>query len=345
MGKGLNLKRLMTVEGLNSAWVRFGKARSDALQRARKLVDLKVNEVSVVDRPAIMREFLLIKRLEEEDTMPKKNKASAQEAALTRVTEMLKGANGGFAVSGELPKELAARAGSVAEWMTKMAAGTDDEATKASILETAALITGIQKGEFGPEEDDDDDDGGDDAGDGDVQATTKSGGDKKKALSLDGTETKKTSGTTIQIGDDGTVQISQVGKSAEAQKIATTKAAFMAVASQLGDLDLEELAKAVGELVEKQLPDRRVMRWGRGVDPSGVGAGPVTRTSDGVDMTKNADDDPLAELTKAVKGLSQRMENVEKTRSPSTAVNGDEGGEGGEDKKAEVKKGFWGGLL
>lgn len=353
----------MTTEISPEAWLSVSKAARAALARARQLVSLKVNEVSVVDRPAILREFLAIKRLEEVD-MPKELKKEAIEASFARVRKSYEGSGFKVAKRAPLSEEEAKKRGEVVEWMRKSAAQAEG-AVQEAILDQAALLEMEAKGEVfvdangnqaptnknEPEDDKPADAAANKAEDGKLPPFMQGKGKKKqKATSLDG-DGGEFSGTSIHIGEDGGIHITQKGVSAEAKEIATVKTAFFAVAEQLaalaGDTGFDA---AMAEFVRKaDLPDMRVMTWTRGVNPQGTGAAP-TRGKTGVDTTKRDDgnDDDGDTPPQWAVDLQKRLDKIEKSRTPATSVTEDGGTEGGgEAAQTKVEKAakFWSNVL
>lgn len=111
----------------------------DDEDKPREIVELQVNEVSSVDRPANLRPVLELKRQQESMKMD-------EEQLLEQVTKMLE--DDGFAwVEKQLPPDLKAAMGMVLPWMKKMADQAEGD-MKANLLKVHAFLTKTSAGRY-----------------------------------------------------------------------------------------------------------------------------------------------------------------------------------------------------
>lgn len=129
------------------------KASPQDLRDARSFDDLKVNEVSVVDRPAIRRQFVLLKRQMEEQGMGVKGTQITTEEAARFNNEVVKGLEAlGFKfaqidVEKKMPVDLANSLKVVVPWMRKMAGQTDGD-VRSAIMRAASLLSNVGDGKL-----------------------------------------------------------------------------------------------------------------------------------------------------------------------------------------------------
>jgi hypothetical protein len=335
-------------------WIPVEKAASEALRGARRLVDLKVNEVSVVDRPAIQREFLVTKNMEEMMTLTQQE--IDQNAA--QVSKAL--ADAGFAaIEKELPDELKKDTAAVVPLLRKLAGQAEGE-TKRALMNVAAKLEAESKGkQFAPKAEDDpkpDDKEGKEAAGEPGGGGAGGGGDdelgpdgkpkkpvppgfgktedgKEKALSLDGGD----HGTVIKIGEDGSVHVLSKGvKGFTSARTESLKQAAVNMMGLLQDADEATYKSALEQLIGKELPSNTKLP--SAVRPTGTGAAPGgTRVSKSDDSATAI---LLADLKKSMDAQNERLDAIEKARSPSTQP----GGDGGTPPK-KVEKSMWGSIL
>lgn len=324
-------------------------------QAKQRFLDLNVDEISVVDTPAVEVEFLVMKRMEDD----------SMDATEETVTETHKDANDGGA----------------AEVVSVDAGASEDAAVNKALEQVAGMVENIAKAagvkiaettKSGPGEDDNGDGGGD--GDGGEEATTKA---KTKAFNpreMFGKQLKANGITgdafTKAMADfDKQFKPFQPGASAQpplTKDKPTTKTAETPVEEPSAEeLAEQEAMKSLGALEtaiqkakrftparEKQLKSALealkalfddLQKIPPGGSPSTTVPGNMSFGASGVQaLTKS-----IEQLTEVVnksmeqsKANAERIEAIEKARTPSTSIED----EGGTDDKA-VKKNFWGGVL
>lgn len=340
------------------------KASAGELRDARELADLKVGEVSIVDRPAIRRDFLIVKRLEEDGMT---NEASAEivqaefDSALTEVTKQLTDLGYTFIevdVEKAIPTDLKSSLGVVVPWMLKMAGSAQGD-VRAAILRAAAFLRQAAAGKLpvpgkGDEEKEADkqkakgkDDkagnpfapggggpgggGGDDEEDDEMKGKGKKGAkgeEKKKALSLDD---EPDAAAILKVDADGNLHIVTKGaKKLTGDRAKTLADAASQILGLLKETDDTAFKAALEAIMEKELPSNAKVP--NMVKPMGMGGVPsmTAKSEDGFDVAG-----AFAEMQK-------RLDSIEKARSPSTSVHEGGGTEGGKEK---VEKTFWSGVL
>lgn len=314
-------------------------ASPDQIRQARRLLDLKVKEVSVVDRPAIRREFLIVKRLEETD-MPNKDE-SVTKAEMDAITAKL---NKQFAASGwsmrkfdvekGLPAELKSALEAVLPWMKKMAGQTEGD-VKNAIMMVASYLNTLSEGSAptpvaenekkaegeggapgakkpGEDEEDDEEKKKKDPKKEDEEDMPE----KQKALALD-----DDAAAVVKIDKQGNVHVVAKGqKKQDAQRVAGLSEASKKILSLLKEAD----PSAWEEVLEKELPAGH--KFHSSVGAQGVGKPGSVKKND--------------ETPEWAQDIQKRLDSIEKARPGSTALNED----GGSEKK-EVKKGFWSGVV
>lgn len=137
--------------------VAIAKANAAELAAARELVEAKVNELSVVDRPAIRRQFLVLKNLvedgmgEELDALTDGSIAKSEiEVHAVELVETLKELGIGFEnvdVAKAMPENLSNALRVTIPWMHKMASQAEG-GVRSAIMQSATLLTHVAKGQF-----------------------------------------------------------------------------------------------------------------------------------------------------------------------------------------------------
>jgi hypothetical protein len=314
----------------------------DKAKEARRLLDLDVKEVSLVDRPANLKEFLVVKRLEHggkqmsafaADTENKgaENPNPETETEVVKMTDADDGANGdasadagdaGEAEGGDAEGTGEAEGGdaegttetevekAIPKEITASIKSIRDFMAKANPVDKGMLANTLQKA-FG-------------------KAPTKK------------TETKKSDEPAapvpaVQVMDDGSVLVSgtpvQKAKGFTTQRTDAIKSVVSNLVGLLGDVDTE-VAKALVADLNKAIPKTSK-------------AAPVAKSEDGEDS--NADPVDVAAIVqaaveKAIAPVAERVEKIEKARAPSKSVDGD----GKTDSTVDVQKdagGIWKGVL
>lgn len=327
--------------------------QEDTSRRARRLVDLKVDEVSVVDSPAIQREFLIVKRLEDgnmgvfdksepqEPTEVTKAEIDASEAEITKAFTALGWQFGDTptteALEKQLPDDLKSALQTVIPMMRAMA-GKAADAEKAALMRVAAFLSNVQNGRLplpqgGAKPNGSSAPKGPDAGkeaakDKEKKAEQKKVDEKKeKALSLDGTE----AAAFIQVDEDGQLHfVTKGGKAFTGRRTQALTEASAKLLEMLKEVDEEAFKRTVSQLVGKELPKDVSVE-------SEVRPTPTQKSAGG-------NDEPpawAADIVKQLSAQNDRLEAIEKARSPSTSVDG----AGGTDDPTKVEKSFWHGVL
>lgn len=304
--------------------------------KARRIVDLRVDEVSNVDRPAIRRTFLVIKNLENEMGTFALSEDGAvavdDDEMLSVVEEVTKSlGDAGFAFcdveKAGLPPDLKAALGVAVPWLRKMAGQADGDTRKALLRVTAFLSKVVGGGypypspqkKAKPVEDDEETKGKAKAKPDEEDEETK--GRKTKATSLD----QDDSGTVIKVAEDGTLSVVSKGRRFTPKRTAALADSASKILELLKETD-EERYKQVLEQIGKELP--KDFKWSAGVTASG------TRTT-------KSEDDASEKILSAIQDLAGRVSAIEKTRAPSKSVDKS----GGTDSTTKTTKSFWGNVL
>jgi hypothetical protein len=297
-------------------------ASSDELKNAKRLQNLDVREVSMVDKPAILREFLVIKRRQQEDSMGAF--ANSTDPSVIGLTIEKASAPSGDAEDTNKATLTEEEAKKVADFIKKAAAEPgSDEALK----KVAAMLDGEVKKKEDEEAtkakkaaggEDEDTAKAKKAADGEDEDTAK----RKQMDDEEGV--KKSADPILQLNADGSVlmagNIVQKAKGFTQNRTEQLRAAASALMGLMKDVDEDAMKSIVSDFAKGEFPTGA--KVDSQVRPTGV--------------MKSDDSDPrdaqIAELTK-------RLEAIEKTRGPSKSVEG----EGGTDQ--QVSKSFWGGVL
>lgn len=301
-------------------------------QGPRRIVDLKVDEVSSVDSPAIRREFLIVKRLdsermgafETEELMaePEEIKKAELDEVESWVTKALEDSHFEFidlkkAEHGGLPPDLMKALRLTVPWMRKMAAQAEGE-TRMAIIRTAAFLSKVMGGRYpSPKAKD-----AEKAGHPGEQPKPKT-----KALSLDDSQNGV---ALLELTETGELRITTKGRSFTPKRTAALADGTSKLLELLRDTDQEAFKKLVASITEKELPR----------DPKltpGVAAVGTRKSDDGSPEGEAGMD----KVMKALESLGTRLESIEKARSPSKSVDPD----GGSDNSSSVKKSLWSGVL
>ena len=295
--------------------------------KKRRIVDLDVNEVSLVDRPAIRRKFVVIKRLEDgmgafemDPEVVEKNDTStvldwlqkatdaddAPKEALAKVIELLQAVEKAEPVKPEEDTEKALPAGlkeaiaAVVAWMKKMSKGPG--APTDEIGRVATFLGKVGGGEY-PE---------------------SKPADKVEPKPKPEPEEPKKNDDLVVVKADGTMVIdpgvTKGRKAFTAERTDAIKASLIQLAGVLGEADgeaLKAVMAAIKELPEGKVPDSAV----RPVAPA-----------------QKSEADP--KVLEALADIKKRLDDIEKTRTPSKSEPPDATTE-------PVEKGerFWKGIL
>lgn len=302
---------------------------SEEPTKVRRIVDLDVKEVSLVDRPAIRRTFLVIKREEEEPMgafAPEKEIRKSTEAEDEEKAKAGKGKDEGACKAGEDAEdeekakagkgkdEMSCKAGKVPEDEAAMKAGKPtDEEEMAKAMNPKAMI-GLIEGIKGAPKD----------------AVDKLVGfleSKAKAAKPGDEYPYPKTKNLVVVKADGSVEISaEVTKGRKMfteQRASMLKDTILSLARVLQEAD-EETSKAMIEEM-KALPSNASVT--RAVQPA-----PAKKAGE--------DEDEVEKLKGEVTKLTKRLAEIEGTRQVSKSASAE-----GTDEKKPVQKSLWSGVL
>jgi len=253
---------------------------------ANEILELFVNEVSVVDRPANLRDFIVIKRNKE---VPM-GTGFVQDPEV-KPSELIEKLAWSDLEKAALPDDLKKMIDSAVAWMKKNASA--EGAPKDEILAAAALLSKVASGKFpgaAPKSKDDDKDKGDDEDD---------SKDKKKSL--------------LSVDEDGALVIGgesvEKGKSQfTKERVAALKSAIAPLLSVYAQVDADGAKDMVQKLVSESLAG--VVKWTekRESEPTGIG-----------DQIKKALQPMVEQLTE----IGKRVETIETSRGAAQSEPGD----------------------
>lgn len=290
-------------------------------KQPRRILDVDVNEVSLVDRAANLRRFLVIKRREEEEVMgafktddvekkkqmeeeEEKKKAKEEEEAKekAKAKEEEEAKEKAKAKEEEEAKEKAMNPKAIAG-MLRGLKGAPKEAV-------SQVVDWLEAQKAAKQEEEDE------------YPSPKA----KAKKSVDGDVEPA-----VQMFDDGTIVVKgqpvYKGKKFTASRTNAIKDVTMTLLKLIGEVDPETM-KSIEEAL-KALPR----------DPKWTPAIQATGTSGAKKAAEEEEDKEKKDLKKQVAELTKRLESIEETRKASTALEGDD-----TDKK-DVKKGLWDGVL
>lgn len=296
---------------------------------AREILDLKVKEVSLVDRPAIEREFLLIKRKEEESMGAfEPDKDGVVDELIEKMTWH------DIDVDKALPPDLASAIKDTVAWMKK-AAGMEG-APKDAINRVAAFLSKVAGGKYpypkpaGKTDDTSKADKCPKCG-----ADMKDGVCTNKDCGYKAAVQKRDDVLTAELKEDGTIEIGgePVTKGVKGFTAERTKAFGNVVKTLLGmmaDIEPEQTKAIVEELVKATLPAD--LKWK-----------PGTMARDAAAVKKELTDIVAAALepiSKQLADTASKVEEISKARSESQS----DGGDDNTDKEVNKGKKFWEGV-
>lgn len=278
---------------------------------ANEILDLIVQEVSVVDRPANLRDFLVIKRNPiKEAPMGTAFEQDPKVEPMELVEKLAWTDLEKAALSDDLKKTIE----SAVAWMKKNASA--EGAPKDEILAAAALLTKVASGKFpgaapkSKEGDTDDKNKGDDKDDKD-----KDGKDKKKSL--------------LYVGEDGAIMIGgepiEKGKSQfTKERVEALKGSIAPLLGLFAQVDADGAKAVVQDLVKDSLLGEVKWTEKREPEPTDIG-----------EQIKKA----LAPMTEQLAEIGKRVETIEGTRSAPQSEPGD-----GDTTVKKNEDNFWGGV-
>ena len=321
--------------------------------KKRRIVDLQVDEVSNVDRPAIQRQFLIVKRLE--------NGMAASDTEVTdgefgvvfeEVTKSLEAAGFSFLqvdVEKVMPEDLAMALKATVPWMRRMAGEAEGDTRKA-ILRVVAFLSQVSSGAF-PSPNSDKQKAAASAKenlDMGKKTAEEEEKDAKKAAEEEDEEKKKKAG---EDEEDEEKKKADEDEEDEEKKKKTPKSKALSLDDDVTDALVEKVFVAMSK--GRRFTPKRTAT----IAESAKNMLGLLKEADeeaykalvaGLDdKTKKADDEEEDEekgkggVKKALDGIAERLTAIEKSRSPSQSVEGD----GGTDTEVKKKEGLWGGIL
>lgn len=345
------------------------------LRNARRLSDLKVNEVSVVDRPAIRRQFLILKRHLEEGMFDDLSNAGAgvtkaeSDRFLTEVVKSLEAY--GFAFESidlekQFPTDLVTSFKAVVPWMKRMAGQADGD-VRAAIMRVASFLSNVGDGQLpvpekrkakpeGDMTDKSKDKDKDkqalleeeemkgkqkaDEEEDEMAMSTGAKGKGKKALPFSGEEEEmkdKKKQKSLSLDED-TSTIIKVDDDGELHIISKGRKKFTqerAAALSEATAKMLSLLKETDEEAYKATLEMVAEKE----LPKDTKVPSMVRPTGvgGVPAVKSEEEAPAWAID-----LQKRLDSIEKARAPSTSV--DAAGDT-DSKEKQVQKGFWNGVL
>jgi hypothetical protein len=278
-------------------------------ERPRRILELDVQEVSIVDRPAILRRFLVTKRRTEERTMGafeptneevKKNaeKEAAEKAAAEKAAAEKEAAEKAAVEKGTIPDK-----GAIADFLKGL-----EGAEGATVKEVIAHLQNSEKGAMPP------------------WLKKPGAGDKEEKKKSEGGDDM------VVVKADGSIHVRGEAVEKRRQFTAARIQAMKETTLQLAGL-INEVAPDVAKEIAaalKELPSNAKVP--QAVKPTGT-AKEVTK-SEGLEKENE-------ELKKSVAELTKRLDDIEKTRPVSKSAEA----EGGTDSPKPKGESFWKGVL
>jgi len=289
--------------------------------KVRRIVDLDVKEVSLVDRPAIRRTFLVIKRLEEEPMGAFATEDRViQKSAETEDEEKKKAGKGkdemGCKAGPDEEDEEKKKAGTPEEDPNAMKADPEEEEKQKAGMPPKALAAMIRGIKGAPKAAVDELVG---------YLETKS----KAAPAGDEYPSPKTKNLVV-VKSDGSIEINaEVTKGRKMfteQRANMLKDTIISLARVLHEADEEATKAVVAEL--KALPSNSTV------------ASSVRPANAGKQKAGDEDDADVEKLKSEVSSLTKRLSDIENTRQVSKSATNDS-----TDNKKPVQKSLWSGLL
>ncbi len=328
-------------------------------KKGREILQLKAKEVSMVDRPAILREFLVIKRQTTEDNM---GAFESEERTDTKIEDILKGLADDPNVEWlDIDAEKAALTDDTkkaftgtTEFLAKVAAGTDEYPSpkskdksdvkkelpadlKSAIQRVIQFLGKVAGGKYpypkpaamskqGKPEDEMDEEKKKKAKE-EAERKAKEEADKKEE------EAKKSAseGLSVKITPDGGVEItgtpvSKAGKSQfTTDRTSELKGAVQKLLTMLATVDKDAAKGLIEELVKSVLPAD--LKWT-----------PGTTATDAAAVRKQMEE-VVAPVLKQLSDLGGKVETIEKSRPAPKSEQGD-----GDQTNVEKRDSVWDGL-
>lgn len=294
-------------------------ATQEQLKNARELLDLDVKEVSLVDKPANLRPFLIVKRQAE-------NNLGEYELAGTP------GAPTESILQGGTPMETvemikARHVYEVAVQKAGQTEETEDQLKQRHETELQEVQKGDGEAPAEPEPK--------------PEAETPPAEPEEKpaeepaaepvAKAEPATEPDPDEEPAVVIKRDGSIHVAgqtvQKAKTFGKGKTVALQNAVSALAKLLGDVSEDALKAAMSPFMD---PSKKVETTKAATEP----AAEPTPTADPAELITKA-------VASALEPITKRLDEIEKTRNPSQSVEGD----GGTDSNTKVQKGMWTGII
>lgn len=311
--------------------------KGEQLDAARRLLDLEVREISLVDRPAILREFLIFKNVDGEGT------ATLTDTSGVELTESLR------------------------ESLVKVKKGLEDaniEGTEGAILFLSNVLEGnlpISKGEEMTTNNQEAAAGGTNVVKNEAAATTQTPAAAENASQVAPAQTQQVerqksvdaasaaAAQTEQVQPDFMADLAAVimkGRSFTPSRVDAMKSTIEQLTDLMKEVAPEELAKLVDKIAA-ELPTSPKFRGA--VEPMDAPGpkkdapkrGPMFKSEDEVPAWAAALQKSISDLTEKVAATDTKIATIEKARTPSHAVEQD----GTDDNKQQVKKSLFAGVL
>lgn len=283
----------------------------------REILDLKPKEVSMVDKPAILREFLIIKR-QQEDNMG----TFVPDAGTATIEELLKGLpeiDGvtwrDVAVEKQIPIDLRNAIKAVIPWLKQSAGG--EGAPKDEIGRVAMFLGKVAGGQYpepaakAKEEEDEEEKKKRKAQEDEEEQKRQRKGTIDDPKEKDEEEKKKAKDKAKADDDDDVAKALEILKGKKgftSERTADLTNSVKKLIGMLAQVDTEAAKGIIDDLAKGLLPAD--IKW-----TSGTTAVPAS--------VKKELEEVIAPVAKAIGDLSQRVEAVEKTRPASKSGDGD----------------------
>lgn len=285
------------------------------LQASRRILDVDVREVSLVDRAANLRRFVIIKRLEDD------MENAGKEGDVSAVSQSADSGNSG-SVQTETPPnnpeavktdtEKACGGKKDDEDKKKAQEEEEEEKKKAAEAKKAEEVKKAQEEE------------------------AKKAEDAKKAEEAKSSNqvSDQTANPPVQVDVDKSKRVTPA-------RVDSLKKAALELLKLIGEIDSEAVKSIVGSFATSNVNKEKPMEAKPEKNPE-IEKLEKELTETKTNLEKELADSKakLEETSKRLDETNKKLEDIEKSRQPSKSVEG----QGGTDKK-ETKKSFWSGVL
>lgn len=290
-------------------------------RKPRRILEVDVKEVSMVDRPANLRRFLVIKRIEEEEGM-----SNFEDEKITKAEEEMTAEEKKAKAAAE--EEMTAeekKAKAEEEEMTAEEKEAQAKKEKTAKAANPKAVAGMLSGIKGlPKA----------AADEVISALQAMKAVKQEEEEMEDEEKKekttKSEAPVLVIHADGQIDVGESALQKRLQFTSGRTKALTDAASTLAKLVAEvdpDAAKSIMAAM-KELPSNAKVP--SAVKPTGVGS-----------VKKDEGSEELTKALATIADLTKRLEKVEKTRAPSKSIDED----GGTDEEVTKSEGTWTGVL